>query len=51
MIVNNRSADKYADFETPEPYDAKVSCTVLRGLRYPILKENDEPNKKNYEKI
>jgi len=33
--VLSRLATTIANFEMPEPYDAKVSCPVLRGFTLP----------------
>jgi len=38
--VLSRLATTIANFEMPEPYDAKVSCPVLRGFTLPDIKQN-----------
>ena len=38
MEVLSRLATTIANFEMPEPYDAKVSCPVLRGFTLPDIR-------------
>ncbi len=35
--MQSRQPFKKGCLEMPEPYDAKVSCTVLRGLTLPDI--------------